>query len=158
MKIALRMFWFKLNELIEDRFPDGLFVALTLLRITADGKSAELFVAGNPDALWIAHDGQTETFPSLGPAIGVLPPMIYAMHDPATVTLSEGALYIFSDGVSDLIIGEGGQTFENDDAMVNHLIALEQNHGDKALDQLMEVVASHEQIDDITISRISFNA
>ena len=148
----------KLNELIEDRFPDGLFVALTLLRITADGKSAELFVAGNPDALWIAHDGRTETFPSLGPAIGVLPPMIYAMHDPATVTLSEGALYIFSDGVSDLIIGEGGQTFENDDAMVNHLIAIEHNHGDKALDQLMEVVASHEQIDDITISRISFNA
>ena len=144
-----------LNTFIEDRFPDGLFVALTLVRLSSDGKSAELFVTGNPDAVWIPKQGPVETYPSLGPAIGVLPPMIYAMHEPVTIDLTEGALYIFSDGVSDLVIGPEGKGFSDDAEMQSYLVELEKKHGDDALDHLMQLVQTYDQIDDITITRIS---
>ena len=146
----------ELNTLIEDRFPDGLFVALTLVRTTPDGKTAEVLVTGNPDAVWISHNGDMQTHASVGPAIGVLPPMIYAMHEAVTVNLEEGSLFIFSDGISDLIIGEDGQGFADDAEMLSYLKALEADHGDNALDQLMAVVETYEQIDDVTITRISY--
>ena len=144
-----------LNTLIEDRFPDGLFVALTLARLSSDGKSVELFVTGNPDAVWIPKHGTIATYPSLGPAIGVLPPMIYAMHEPVTIDLTKGALYIFSDGVSDLVIGPEGKGFADEAEMQSFLTDLEKNHGDNALDHLMQFVQTYDQIDDITITRIS---
>lgn len=147
----------ELNTLIEDRFPDGLFVALTLVRIAADGKSAELLVTGNPDAVWIARNGVMETYPSVGPAIGVLPPMIYAMHEPVSVNLDEGSLYIFSDGISDLIIGPDGKGFSDDTDMQAYLKTLERDFGDNALDHLMSVVDTYIQIDDVTITRLSYN-
>ncbi|MGB2099463.1 MAG: PP2C family protein-serine/threonine phosphatase, partial [Candidatus Puniceispirillaceae bacterium] len=113
-----------LNTLIEDRFPAGLFVALTLVRLPSDGKSAELFVAGNPEPIWISRHGAVETYPSLGPVIGVLPPMSYAELEPVIIDLTEGSLYIFTDGISDLIIGPERKGFADEAEMQSFLVEL----------------------------------
>ncbi len=145
----------ELNTLIEDRFPDGLFVALTLVRIASDGMTAELLVTGNPDAVWIGHDGSVTTYGSVGPAIGVLPPMIYSAQTPADIDLKNGTLFMFSDGISDLVIGADGQGFSNDEELKQYLVELETSHGSAALAVLMENVSRFEQVDDVTITRIS---
>ena len=144
-----------LNTLIEDRFPAGLFVALTLVRLPSDGKSAELFVAGNPEAVWIPRHGAIKTYPSLGPVVGILPPATYAAHAPDTVDLTEGSLYIFTDGISDLIIGPERKGFADEAEMQSCLVELEKTHGDKALDHLIQLAKTYSQIDDITITRFS---
>lgn len=144
-----------LNTLIEDRFPAGLFVALTLVRLPSDGKSAELFVAGNPEAIWIPRHGAIKTYPSLGPVVGILPPATYAAHAPDTVDLTEGSLYIFTDGISDLIIGPERKGFADEAEMQSFLVELEKTHGDKALDHLIQLAKTYSQIDDITITRFS---
>lgn len=148
----------KLNTLIEDRFPDGLFVALTLLRISADGRSAELFVTGNPDAVFITTEGELELFASTGPAIGVLPPVVYGLHEAVQLDLTRGRLYLFSDGVSDLIIGENNEGFANDEALHNYLNHIDHEYGDAALDAMMDVFQRFEQLDDVTIARITTSA
>lgn len=144
----------KLNTLIEDRFPDGLFVALSLLRISADGQSAELFVTGNPDAVLITPDGRLTLYPSVGPAIGVLPPMIYEMQEAVDIDLTQGRLYLFSDGVSDLIVGPDGEGFDDDAALHEFLKTIDKAHGDNALDALMDAFKQYEQVDDVTIARV----
>lgn len=145
----------RLNTLIEDRFPDGLFVALTLLRISTDGRMAELFVAGNPDAVFITADGKVELFGSSGPAIGVLPPVIYGVHEAVQLDLTRGRLYLFSDGVSDLIIGENGEGFTDEDALYDYLKHIDGEYGDAALEAIMEACQKFEQMDDVTIARIT---
>lgn len=144
----------RLNSLIEDRFPDGLFVALTLLRISTDGRTADLFVTGNPDAVLITAAGEIERFSSVGPAIGVLPPAFYGRCEAVQIDLTRGRLYLYSDGVSDLIIGENGEGFTDDNALHEYLKHIDADYGDVALEAIMEACQKFEQIDDVTIARI----
>lgn len=64
-------------------------------------------------------------------------------------------MYIFTDGISDLIIGPERKGFADEAEMQSFLVELEKTHGDKALDHLIQLAKTYSQIDDITITRFS---
>ena len=95
-------------EAVEGKFPDGLFVALTLVRLSADKQRADVLNLGNPDALVINRDGVQQKCSARGPAIGILPAGFYETLDVQICDLSHGCLYVFSDGIIDFNRGAEG--------------------------------------------------
>lgn len=145
---------------IEDRFPDGLFVALTLAKLEADGKTLHLLNIGNPDCLVLAADGSHQSVPSAGPAIGILPADIYAMMPVETFDMTDKVVYMFTDGVAEidmttLSINTDIMNITDDgERLIAYFQYLERTAGKAGIDHLMEDVAAHPQGDDVTIARI----
>ena len=141
--------------MMEGRFPDGLFVALTLVRQSADGQSVDILNLGNPDAVFVDRAGVVETIASAGPAIGFLPVEIYAGLETASHSLAGRRLFVFSDGLLDIAA-------EDDQAMgsrTNEVAAYLAASGDvfvpDILDRLMERVEGRPRSDDVTVARFS---
>ena len=141
-------------DALDGKFPDGLFVALTLVRIAADKKTAHLLNLGNPDALLITASGIAKTMPAKGPAIGILPALFYETLTADYLHLDDAALYVFSDGIIDFNRGDDGP-FANADEANAFLASLENAHGSQALIQLMAMAEQHKQDDDIMIARFA---
>ena len=145
---------------IEDRFPDGLFVALTLARLAADGKTLQLINIGNPDCLVLSADGSHHSVPSAGPAIGILPADIYAMTPVETIDMTDKVIYIFTDGVAEIDLATLSVTdditniTDDGERLIAYFQSLEQNSGKAGIDILMEQVTAQPQGDDVTIARI----
>lgn len=145
---------------IEDRFPDGLFVALTLTRLSADGKTLSLVNIGNPDCIILNADGSVETIPSAGPAIGILPADIYAMMPVEHIDISTKTVYVFTDGVAEIdlkplsVDSAIANIADDGERIIAYLKHLEQTSGKAGIDQLMTGVTAHKQGDDVTIARI----
>lgn len=138
--------------MLEDRFPDGLFVALTLIRQSADRQTVNILNLGNPDGVLIDGDGPVALIPSAGPAIGILPADIYQDLPVSKYNLTNKRLYVFTDGVLD-IQRDGYQTgFANCEEVSQFLYALEQTNPRSPLDDLIAIVRANEQIDDVTIA------
>lgn len=139
-------------SMLEDRFPDGLFVALTLIRQSADKQSVTILNLGNPDVVLVDDDGPVALIPSAGPAIGILPADIYQALPVRQHTLTGKRLYVFTDGVLD-ITRKGQETgFADSGEVGQFLFSLEQENPCNPLDNLMEIVRANEQIDDVTIA------
>lgn len=141
-------------DALDGKFPDGLFVALTLVRLSADRQTAQLLNLGNPDALLITASGIAQTMPAKGPAIGILPALFYETLSADICDLHNAALYVFSDGIIDFNRGDEGP-FANADEANAFLASLEIAHGNQALNQLMAIAKQHKQDDDIMIARIT---
>lgn len=141
--------------MLDNRFPDGLFVALTLVRQSADKRQVEILNLGNPDALLLSETGIFAQIPSAGPAIGILPASIYADLDSSQHELTGKQLYVFSDGVLDINLGDGQRGFEDSTAVGHYLHAQETQHGAATLASLTKIVRDHTQIDDVTIARFT---
>ena len=147
-------------DMLDDRFPDGLFVALTLVRQSADQQTISVLNLGNPDALLIANadiDPQQAVvqIPSIGPAIGVLPSIIYAGLEASEHQLTGKKLYVFSDGILDINLGPDHQEFADGLEVAAYLTALDEKLQEKSLDQLIETVRANKQVDDVTIAWFS---
>lgn len=139
-------------SMLEDRFPDGLFVALTLIRQSADKQSVDVLNLGNPDVVLVDDDGAVGLIPSTGPAIGILTADIYRNLPVSEHRLTGKRLYVFTDGVLD-IKREGQEAgFADSDEVSQFLYGLEQENHLNPLDKLMEIVRENEQIDDVTIA------
>ena len=140
--------------ILEDKFPDGLFVAMTLARLSPDKQHCELLNLGNPDALVIGDQGDVHHFPSDGPAIGVLPADFYEDITAHPCPLNGKRLYIFSDGILDLRLPDNEDGFANDQAAYDFITQLDNSHGTAALAHLFDLAKPHPQIDDITLAVI----
>ena len=139
-------------SMLEDRFPDGLFVALTLIRQSADKQSVDVLNLGNPDVVLVDDDGTVGLIPSAGPAIGILTADIYQNLPVSEQRLTGKRLYVFTDGVLD-IKREGQEAgFADSDQVGQFLYGLERKNPLNPLDKLMEIVRENEQIDDVTIA------
>ena len=143
-------------EMLDDRFPDGLFVALTLVRQSADQQTISVLNLGNPDALIIADAAlspqrSVEQIPSIGPAIGVLPAIVYAGLEASVHKLSGKKLYVFSDGILDINLGADHEDFKDGLEVAAYLTVLDEEFQDKSLDQLINTVRGNKQVDDVTI-------
>ena len=117
-------------RILEDRFPDSLFVALTLVRQSADKQQVSLLNAGILIA-FVAADGHWRRLGSGGPAIGILPEDFYRTSVEETLSLSSGRLYVFSDGILDLV-DETGRAFETEDEAYQCLASQDQALQSKA--------------------------
>ncbi len=85
------------DELCETR-SQGRFVCALVGDCDRDGGNARIAGAGFPPAL-LHRDGRFEAFPSGGPPLGILSGQVYDEH---VVEIGDGALYCFSDGVTDV--------------------------------------------------------
>ena len=144
--------------ILEDKFPDGLFVAMTLARLSPDKKQCELLNLGNPDALLIGDQADVRHFPSDGPAIGVLPADFYEDITAHHCPIDGKRLYIFSDGILDLRLPDHEDGFADNKAAYDFLIQLDKSYGPAALAQLFDLAKQHPQIDDITLATIGNTA
>ena len=138
-------------RILEDRFPDGLFVALTLVRLSADRQQVSVLNCGNPDSLYVADDGHWRRFGSGGPAIGILPEDFYRTTSEETLSLSSGRLYVFSDGILDLV-DETGRAFDTEDDAYQGLAQQDQTFKAKTPDLFRALAARYPQSDDITMA------
>lgn len=139
-------------EMLDGRFPDGLFVALTLVRQSADKQQISILNLGNPAALVIDQQGQVEMFDSIGPAIGVLPAVFYQTLEEEQITLTDKRLLVFSDGVIDINLGQDSPALKDSKDVADHVIPLMDLFGSTPFDRLFEKIAEQEQDDDIVIS------
>ncbi len=146
----------RIVTMLEDRFPDGLFVALTLVRLSADRQTFSILNLGNPDALLLDDQGAQMLIPSVGPAIGILPAAIYADLDIGYHHLTGKRLYVFTDGVLDINLGDGHSGFADSGDVGRYLAGMEAKHREQLLDRMMERIRHNSQSDDITIA--CFNA
>jgi len=145
----------RIVEMMEDRFPDGLFVALTLVRMPADRQLVEILNLGNPDVLITGESGVVESVASVGPAIGFLPPEVYAgLVASKCAFAADRRLFVFTDGLTDMaaeyvsqdgvmgdvsaFIGDGGSLFDQ-----------------AVLDRLMDRVGNLDRSDDVTVACFS---
>lgn len=145
-------------EMLENRFPDGLFVALTLVRLAADKKSAEVLNLGNPDVLLLGDDGVEEAVASVGPAIGFLPAEIYSDLQVTHCCLENRRLFVFTDGLTDIVadIAANAGSPENGDADIVAFIGGGGDVRDRAvLDRLMANVGNIKRSDDVTVACFS---
>ena len=145
----------KIAQVLEDRFPDGLFVALTLVRQSADKQTISLLNLGNPDALLLDDTGIKEQYESVGPAIGVLPSDFYEVLEPVNVPIGDRRLYVFSDGIIDMKLGEDIMSFESADDANDFIAKLDKAHQHQSIETLMEMVKQYDQIDDVTLACFS---
>lgn len=152
---SLNLLAAKIAQVLEDRFPDGLFVALTLVRQSADKQTISLLNLGNPDALLLDDDGINAQYESVGPAIGVLPADFYEVLEPVNIQLEDRRLYVFSDGIIDMKLGDDSESFENADDANNFIAKLDETHQHQSTDRLMQMVKQYEQIDDVTLACFS---
>lgn len=141
-------------ETLEGRFPDGLFVALTLLRQSADKQTVSILNLGNPAALLIDKNGDAIEIESSGPAIGILPAGFYQTLEIEEFTLTDKRLLVFSDGMIDVNLGDDMGALETSGDVMRYLVPLISLFDDAPFDGLFEAIAAHEQSDDIVISYI----
>ena len=142
----------QIATILEDRFPDGLFVALTLVRQSADKNTISILNLGNPDALLMDETIIHAKIESVGPAIGVLPATFYSDILESRYVLTGKQLYVFSDGIIDLAVENQDLSSDDPTSIHNYLLQLNQLHGAESLDYLMTEVERHKQIDDVTIA------
>lgn len=138
--------------LLEDKVPDGLFVALTLVRQSADKKTVSVLNLGNPDAVLIGSDGIEALCPSAGPAIGVLPADFYEGITAHELPLTGKHLYVFSDGIIDMNLGEETSAFNSSDEANAYIAQCHASDGPQTLAKLMDKVGQQNQKDDVTIA------
>ena len=141
-------------EMLDGRFPDGLFVALTLVRQSADKQHVWLLNLGNPSALVIDKGGTSTQIESVGPAIGILPADFYQMLVSEQITLTDKRLLVFSDGIIDINLGEAITPFETSADVADLAVPLMDLFGPAPFESFFEIIAAHEQSDDIVISYI----
>lgn len=91
------------NDELCETTSDGRFVCALVGVYTRATREVRLAGAGFPPVLH-AHGGAIEEVASDGPPLGILPGMDFGEH---TFTLGNGALYAFSDGVTDVRSGAG---------------------------------------------------
>ena len=139
-------------SMLEDRFPDGLFVALTLIRQSADKQTVSVLNLGNPDVVLLNDDGLVDQIPSAGPAIGILSADFYDQLPVSQHSLTGKRLYVFTDGVLDIKRDGDEVGFADSGEVSKFLCALEQANPRDPLDNLMEIVRKNKQIDDVTIA------
>ena len=141
--------------MMEGRFPDGLFVALTLVRQSADGRSVEILNLGNPEPVLITATGEVEAVASAGPAIGFLPVDVYAGLEPSSFSLEGRRLFVFTDGLSDIAAEHGRASHKFGHEVARYLAETGDLFGCDLLDALMMRVDGHLRSDDVTVARFS---
>ena len=139
-------------EMLDGRFPDGLFVALTLVRQSADKQQISILNLGNPAALVIGKSGEIQMIDSIGPAIGVLPAVFYQTLEEERVTLTDKRLLVFSDGIIDINLGKDAPPLKDSQDVADHVLPLMDLFGKAPLDSLFEKIGAQEQEDDIVIA------
>jgi len=98
------------NDELREAIPPGMFVCAVAGYFDPALGTARWASAGFPPLLKIGNDGHCERFPAEGPPLGIL----HGMHFPEQgCELHDAALYLFSDGVTD-VRDEAGQTLEVD--------------------------------------------
>jgi sigma-B regulation protein RsbU (phosphoserine phosphatase) len=88
----------KVNEELCQTRLDGRFVCALVGQCDRAGTRVRIAAAGFPPAL-VHRDGAFTEYPSGGPPLGILPGVAFDEH---AITLDGGALYCFSDGVTDV--------------------------------------------------------
>jgi sigma-B regulation protein RsbU (phosphoserine phosphatase) len=88
----------KVNEELCQTRLDGRFVCALVGQCDRAGTRVRIAAAGFPPAL-VHRDGEFTEYPSGGPPLGILPGVAFDEH---AITLDGGALYCFSDGVTDV--------------------------------------------------------
>ena len=149
-QLAVRMV-----DMLDGRFPDGLFVAFTLVRLSADKSTASILNLGNPDAILLAADTPPVFFASAGPAIGIFPSSFYADLNTEQISLSGRRLYVFSDGILDMNLGPEHKGFADINEVADYLMTLEAHQTEDVLDRLIDDVRRNDQTDDVTIACFS---
>lgn len=141
--------------MMENRFPDGLFVALTLVRQSADGETVQILNLGNPDSLLVDQSGAVESVASVGPAIGFLPVEIYRPLAATQHDLTGRQLFVFSDGLLDIATEDDTLDVTEGREVLAYLQAIGDVSDETILDALMAKVASIKRGDDVTVARFS---
>ena len=139
-------------DMLAGRFPDGLFVALTLVRHSPDKQTISILNLGNPAAVLVDRSGDVELIPSVGPAIGVLPMAFYQALLAEDITLTDKRLLVFSDGMIDINLGDGYADFQDSMDVATQVLPMMDLFGVAPLDELFEKIADHDQEDDIVIA------
>lgn len=145
----------RIVEALDGRVPDGLFVALSLVRLSQDKQSAEILNLGNPDALVVAQGHLIQTVPAKGPAIGILPALFYEGLAADHVSLSNARLYVFSDGIIDFQDSHDSTGFADAQEANAFICAQDKQLGENALSEIIEIAKRHVQKDDIMIACLS---
>ena len=141
---------YEIVAMLDGRFPDGLFVALTLVRQSADKATVRVLNLGNPDAVMMEGNEVIALVPSAGPAIGILPAEIYAGLDDTALNLTGKSLYVFSDGVLEANLGPDHDEFADSRAVGQYLARMDEDGN--ALTTLIDTVRANKQADDVTIA------
>lgn len=142
-------------SMMEGRFPDGLFVALTLVRQSANGKSVEILNLGNPEPVFIDCDGNVEAVASAGPAIGFLPAEIYAGLQAEAHSLAGRRLFVFTDGLSDIVAERQLEHTSDAHEVAKYLATCGDVFDHNILNLLMQQVGKGSRSDDVTVARFS---
>ena len=145
-------------EQLEGKIPDGLFVALTLVHLSADQKNASILNLGNPAALFIDEYGVFEEIASVGPAIGILPAAFYRTLEVTQLDMAGKQLFVFSDGVLDINLGPDVQALEDSQDIAKYVLPMVDNGDEDIFHKLFEAVETHPQSDDIVISCVRSDA
>ena len=139
-------------EMLDDRFPDGLFVALSLVHQSADRQKVDVLNLGNPPALVVSGTTIIQQIESVGPAIGILPASFYETLSATRLSLKGYHLLVYSDGLIDINLGENVPELVDSSDIASHILPLLDLDSQAPFDRLFESLNQHPQSDDIVIT------
>ncbi len=124
----------------------GMFVTMTAGLYDPASGELTLANAGHMPSLLIQPDGVTKQFPAQAPPLGVMPGQTYS---DITVALGNGSLYLYSDGVTEGIVGEG-QALETA-GMIKLLIDNRNLPPGERLEKVVQTLQKKPLRDDVTM-------
>jgi serine phosphatase RsbU (regulator of sigma subunit) len=135
------------NELCESSVR-GMFVTMVAGILDVGTGRIELVNAGHPPALWIKRSGEIVELPAASPPLGVAPEVAF---DASSLILDAGALFLFSDGLSECR-PDGGEPL-GIDGVKRLLGRLRQTPPPALLERLVELVSAPDRPlrDDLTL-------
>jgi two-component system, HptB-dependent secretion and biofilm response regulator len=90
----------ELNRKLKAILPADRFVATTLAAVDVNNQTVELWNGGNPDALFVNHEGKISMrWASLHPPLGILPDKVFSGMTETAVFMEPGDMVLFSDGL-----------------------------------------------------------
>ena len=145
-------------EKLDGKIPEGLFVALTIVRQSKDKQYASVLNLGNPSALLVDRDGGFEEIESVGPAIGILPAEFYKTLEDTKLDIAQKKLFVFSDGLLDINLGPEFEAFLDSRDVAQHVMPLLDFSSSDIFTSLFETIDKFPQSDDIVIACMSPDA
>jgi len=98
----------EINSQLCGTLPVGYFVAATVLRVAADGRSAEIWIGGTPNTLLLTGDGKVkQTIPSSNLPLGIDQVPLKDIEPLRVELLPDDQFIVFSDGLPEAANADG---------------------------------------------------
>ena len=136
-----------INNELSEKTTRGMFV--TMVGGIYDPSNHRVFFAnaGHLPPLFRNHNGEYKTFPAESPPLGILPEVVYPEH---TISIEEGAFYIYSDGLAEGFLKRGNLGgLEHVQALINRWTQLPARQRIEAIAN--EVATLQNRRDDVTL-------